>query len=56
MRLLQLADHGKLRKDADEENPEQAKQLFSELKNQGIDMTFVTQQLENEGIQGYRVL
>jgi transaldolase / glucose-6-phosphate isomerase len=51
--IAAFTDHGKLRKNAIEENTEQAKQFFSELKKQGIDMALVTQQLENEGIQKF---
>lgn len=45
-----FADHGQLKKNTIEENLEEAKQLFGQLKKLDIDIAFVTQQLENEGI------
>lgn len=46
-------DHGTLKKDAIEENIEEAKKVFSQLEKLHINLKFVTQQLENEGIQKF---
>ncbi|TCK80679.1 bifunctional transaldolase/phosoglucose isomerase [Albibacterium bauzanense] len=46
-------DHGSLKKDAIEENIEEAYQVFDQLERMHIDLKFVTQQLENEGIQKF---
>ncbi len=35
------------------EKLEPANELFGTLKDMGIDMSFITQQLENEGIQKF---
>lgn len=51
--IIAFADHGVLRKNAIEENFEQAKNLFGELKKVGVDISLVTQQLEDEGIQKF---
>ncbi len=48
-----LADHGQLRKNSIEENLDEASQLFDRLKEFDIDIAFVTQQLENEGVQKF---
>jgi transaldolase / glucose-6-phosphate isomerase len=48
-----FAIHGTLKADAIEEGLVDAKQLFPELKKHGIDIDFVTGQLENEGIQKF---
>jgi len=48
-----FADHGILKKDAIEDNLDDAKTVFGKLKEIGIDINFVTQQLENEGIQKF---
>lgn len=46
-------DHGHLKKDSVEENIEEAHQVFNRLQEMHIDLKFVTQQLENEGIQKF---
>lgn len=46
-------DHGHLKKDAIEENLEESYQVFDQLRRMEIDLKFVTQQLENEGIQKF---
>lgn len=51
--IAALANNGILKNDAIEEGIEEAKQLFPALKKMGIDIDFVTQQLENEGIQKF---
>jgi transaldolase len=48
-----FADHGSIKKDAIEQELEQANELFGELKHLGIDISFITQQLENEGVQKF---
>jgi transaldolase/glucose-6-phosphate isomerase len=48
-----FARHGNLKADTIEEGLVDAKQLFPELKKHGIDIDFVTAQLENEGIQKF---
>ncbi|HTB33091.1 MAG TPA: bifunctional transaldolase/phosoglucose isomerase [Bacteroidia bacterium] len=48
-----FAAHGNLKADTVEEGLADAKQLFPELKKHGIDIDFVTAQLENEGIQKF---
>ena len=49
-----LADHGTLRKNTIEEGLEKARQLFGQLMTFDINIEFVTQQLENEGIQKFK--
>ncbi len=51
--ITAFADHGILKKDAIEEDVDQANALFGELKKVGIDISLVTQQLEVEGIQKF---
>ena len=51
--IAAFADHGSIKKDAIEDELGPANELFSELKQLGIDISFVTQQLENEGIQKF---
>jgi transaldolase/glucose-6-phosphate isomerase len=48
-----LANHGLLRKNTIEEGLDEANQLFGQLKQFDIDIAFVTQQLENEGVQKF---
>ncbi len=48
-----LADHGKLRKNSIEEDLSEASELFGKLKQFNIDIDFVTQQIENEGIEKF---
>ena len=48
-----LADHGQLRKNTIEDGLDEANQLFGQLKQFDIDIAFVTQQLENEGVQKF---
>lgn len=48
-----FADHGTLQRDTVEEGLNDAVQVFSKLNAIGIDINFVTQQLENEGIQKF---
>ena len=45
--------HGSIKKDAIEQELDEADKLFGELKKTGIDISFITQQLENEGIQKF---
>ena len=51
--IAALANHGILKENAIEQGIEGANQFFADLKNQGIDIDFVTQQLENEGIEKF---
>ncbi len=51
--IIAFANYGKLKKDAIEQDLDQANELFGDLKKMGIDISFVTQQLENEGIQNF---
>ncbi len=51
--IAAFADHGSIKKDTIEQGLEQANELFGKLKKMGIDIDFVTQQLENEGIQKF---
>jgi len=48
-----LAAHGKLKEDTIDEELADAKQLFPELRKLGVDIDYVTWQLENEGIQKF---
>ncbi len=48
-----FADHGKLKKDSIEENQDEAEKLFAGLQKAGVDIHFITQQLENEGVQSF---
>lgn len=48
-----LADHGKLQRDTIEQDVDKAPQVFDKLKKIGIDIDFVTQQLENDGIKKF---
>ena len=49
-----LAAHGKLRKNTIGEKLVEARQLFAQLMTFDINIEFVTQQLENEGIQKFK--
>jgi len=51
--ITAFAAHGILEKDAIEGDIKEAKQFFTDLEKVGIDIDFVTQQLENEGIQKF---
>ncbi len=51
--IAAFANHGSIKKDAIEQELEQANELFGDLKKMGIDISFLTQQLENEGIQKF---
>ncbi len=51
--IAAFADHGSIKRDTIEHDLSQANELFGELKKMGIDISFVTQQLENEGIQKF---
>lgn len=51
--IAAFADHGSIKRDTIEHDLSQANELFCELKKMGIDISFVTQQLENEGIQKF---
>lgn len=51
--IAAFADHGSIKKDAIEEELGPANELFGELKEMGIDISFITQQLENEGVQKF---
>ena len=48
-----LSDHGKLRENTIEDDLEEARQLFGLLKVFDIDIEFLTQQLEDEGIRKF---
>ncbi|PZF72689.1 bifunctional transaldolase/phosoglucose isomerase [Taibaiella soli] len=48
-----LADHGKLRQNAIEEEVDKAPLVFEALQKAGIDIRFVTWQLENEGVKKF---
>jgi transaldolase/glucose-6-phosphate isomerase len=48
-----FADHGILQENTIEENIGQAKKVFDDLDKLDIDIDFITQQLENEGIQKF---
>lgn len=50
-----FADHGTLKKDAIEDNLGEAQQVFNDLKHFDIDIDFITQQLEYEGVQKFIV-
>jgi transaldolase/glucose-6-phosphate isomerase len=45
-----FADHGKLRENAIEENAADAPKVFESLKKAGIDIDYITWELEHEGI------
>ncbi|MEO7463820.1 MAG: transaldolase [Ferruginibacter sp.] len=51
--IAAFADHGKIKKDAIEEDLGPANELFGKLKEMGIAISFITQQLENEGIEKF---
>ncbi len=51
--IAAFAKHGSITKDAIEQELGQANELFGELKKVDIDISFITQQLENEGIQKF---
>ena len=48
-----FADHGKIEADSVEKDIDGAKKVFDDLKNVGIDIDFVTDQLVNDGIQKF---
>ncbi|TAM93803.1 MAG: transketolase, partial [Chitinophagaceae bacterium] len=50
-----FADHGTLKKDAIEDDLGEAQQVFNDLKHFDIDIDFITQQLEYEGVQKFIV-
>lgn len=51
--ITAFADHGKIQKDIIEEVTEQTFTLFGDLKKMDIDISLITQQLENDGIQSF---
>lgn len=51
--IIAFANHGILKKDTIEQEFIQEINLFEELHKMGIDISFITQQLENEGIQHF---
>ena len=51
--IVAFANHGILKKDTIEQELKQANNLFGELHKMGIEISFITQQLENEGIQNF---
>jgi transaldolase len=51
--IADFADHGKIKKDSIEEVSDLTFTLFGELKKMGIDISLITQQLENDGIQSF---
>jgi transaldolase/glucose-6-phosphate isomerase len=48
-----LADHGKLEQNTIEHGADTAAKVFEDLKKFGIDIDFVTQQLENDGVKKF---
>jgi len=48
-----LADHGKLQKNTIENDVDSASKVFEDLKKVGIDIDFVTKQLENDGVKKF---
>lgn len=53
--IAAFADHGTLVKNAIEQDLNQAKTVFKSLEKIGIQMPIITSQLENEGIQKFRL-
>ncbi len=51
--IAALAEHGIISKDSISQGLEEAQSLFASLKNGGVDIDFVTRQLENEGIEKF---
>jgi transaldolase/glucose-6-phosphate isomerase len=51
--ILAFQDHGKLKRNSIEEEVEESRHFFSELKKLGLDIDFITQQLENEGVRKF---
>jgi transaldolase/glucose-6-phosphate isomerase len=51
--IVALANRGHIEPNSIENGIEDANQLFLELKTRRVDMDFLTQQLENEGIQKF---
>lgn len=51
--IAAFANHGNIKDDTIEQELGKANELFGELKNKGIDIAFITKQLENEGIQKF---
>jgi len=51
--IAAFADHGKIVPDSVEENLEAARTNFGQLAELGIDIDYVTQRLEDEGIQKF---
>ncbi len=51
--ITAFADHGTLKEDTIEEGLYESVQVFGRLNAIGIDINFITQQLENEGIQKF---
>jgi transaldolase/glucose-6-phosphate isomerase len=51
--IIAFEDHGILKQNAIEDGMDESERIFSELRNAGIDISFVTKQLENEGVQKF---
>ncbi len=51
--ITAFADHGNLKANTIEDGLDEAQQLFSQLSDFDIDINFVTQQLEDEGIEKF---
>lgn len=51
--ITAFADHGNLKADTIEEGLEEARQLYAQLSNFDLDINFITQQLEDEGIEKF---
>ncbi|HET8963254.1 MAG TPA: bifunctional transaldolase/phosoglucose isomerase, partial [Chitinophagales bacterium] len=51
--ILEFSKHGELKKNTIEQDLDNANSLFNKLKNLNIDIDFITQQLEDEGIQKF---
>ena len=51
--IAAFADHGVIEADAIEKDVDDARRVFADLKNLGVDLAQVTSQLVNEGIQKF---
>lgn len=51
--IKDFANHGIIKKDAIEQDLDSAYSLYGELNKIGVDISFITQQLENDGIQSF---
>lgn len=51
--ILEFSKHGELKRNTIDQDLDDANSLFDKLKKVDIDIDFITQQLENEGIQKF---